>query len=371
VGPQVSVVIPSFNHRQFVTAAIKSVLAQTVTPMELIIIDDGSVDGSAATLREAVKDKRARVITRSQNLGAHATINEGIGHARGDYIAILNSDDLYAPTRLERILAQAESSGSELVFSDLCFIDAKGRHIPHSREARGYARTIQQMAGYSIEEALVRGCLPVTTSNLVFRRSLIERIGLFRAFRFCHDYDFLLRLLGKCRVTWLHEPLLSYRLHADNTSKTQPPWQRSLEVALAYVCFIIARANDGLPVCSDFVLSAEHFEPLIVTWLFTEASRIGVDQLIAENRDGTLHMRAAPIFKAHGIDPDARLSARRIVKHANRDVRRRLVRFGKTAASWLFGGPYQQSTHYERASTDQEGQAELRRHSRQELNGLG
>src|ERR1700738_1139741 len=98
----VSVVLPVYNHERFVTAAIESVLAQSVQPREIICIDDGSSDGSAQAVQDiASRTSRVRCWTRA-NQGAHRTINEGVRAATSGYVAILNSDDIFHPRRLER-----------------------------------------------------------------------------------------------------------------------------------------------------------------------------------------------------------------------------------------------------------------------------
>src|SRR5579864_4898833 len=94
-NPLVSVVLPSYNHRRFVSSAIRSVYRQTYRPIELIIIDDGSTDRSAETIREFLDTTLPPAgisvhFSTRKNRGAHATINEGIEKASGDYIAILN-----------------------------------------------------------------------------------------------------------------------------------------------------------------------------------------------------------------------------------------------------------------------------------------
>jgi glycosyltransferase involved in cell wall biosynthesis len=93
----ISIIIPSHNHRRYVVDAVMSVLSQSYREIELLVIDDGSSDGSP-DLIAAIKDSRL-VLVRQQNKGAHAAINRGLEMARGDFIAILNSDDLYHPRR--------------------------------------------------------------------------------------------------------------------------------------------------------------------------------------------------------------------------------------------------------------------------------
>src|SRR6266852_3055872 len=107
--PLVSVVMPVYNHRDYVTQAIESVYAQTYRPIELIIIDDGSSDGSVKAVRDFIEasappDGIAVRFQHRENRGAYATINEGLDLAAGEYLAILNSDDLYVRERLERCI---------------------------------------------------------------------------------------------------------------------------------------------------------------------------------------------------------------------------------------------------------------------------
>src|SRR6185312_7317644 len=123
MAPSISVVIPSYNHRQFIGEALASVRAQTCPPLELIVIDDGSTDGSAEYLRN---DAAITHLTVRENRGAHATLNEAIARAGGSWISILNSDDVYAPDRLARLHEFAAREGHDLVFSDVAFIDANG-----------------------------------------------------------------------------------------------------------------------------------------------------------------------------------------------------------------------------------------------------
>ena len=105
--PLVSVILPAYNHEQFIASAVGSVLSQVYQHWELIVIDDGSTDATWRVL-ESFTDPRIQLHHQS-NQGSHAAINRGIELAKGDYVNILNSDDLYSPDRLERLLAVAAS----------------------------------------------------------------------------------------------------------------------------------------------------------------------------------------------------------------------------------------------------------------------
>src|SRR5437879_205419 len=117
--PLISVVIPAYNHVCYIEQAVDSVLTQKYSRLELVVVDDGSTDGTRAKLAEIVRrsgDRRLRLLTQA-NQGAHAAINNGLLHTHGEYLSILNSDDYFQPDRLAALLDTARTRKSELVFS--------------------------------------------------------------------------------------------------------------------------------------------------------------------------------------------------------------------------------------------------------------
>src|SRR5262249_33958323 len=141
-GPLVSVVMPAYNHERYVLAALDSVLAQTHANFELIVVDDGSKGATPALLDEYAARCKSHALTvvHQANAGAHEAINHGLALARGEIIALMNSDDLYAPTRLERLLREIDRHGEALAFSNTRFIDDEGSEIvetdPYPRQLR-------------------------------------------------------------------------------------------------------------------------------------------------------------------------------------------------------------------------------------------
>jgi glycosyltransferase involved in cell wall biosynthesis len=308
----VSVVIPSFNHRAFVGAAIESVLAQSYSPLELIVVDDGSTDGSAAWIEQNYGGKIKKLIA-APHRGAHAAINEGIRNAAGRYVAILNSDDVYAPERIAKLVGAAESGGFDLVFSDVEFIGETGKPIPRHKAALGYKKALDRLARLPIEEALLRQNFTIASSNLLARREVFEHVGMFRGFKLCHDWDFLLRCIGRAKIARVPEPLLGYRLHRGNTISGAEPWLAPAECALVYVSYFLEKdAASSAP--AGFLFDAEPFEPLIVGWMLAEARRVGLEQLIVEAEAGGLHRRLQADFERNGFGFAARLSPRRMKK---------------------------------------------------------
>jgi glycosyltransferase involved in cell wall biosynthesis len=220
--PDVSVIIPAYNHARFIGQAVESVLRQSVTDLELIVVDDGSTDETHAVLSR-FSDPRLIVIFQ-ENQGAHAAINRGLRLSKGRYLAILNSDDVYHPSRLEKLLTVLEQEAEVgLVGSFIEVIDADGRLLGTKQAYRNlepWPLPHPERAFRSTDDA--RGALLAenfyaTTSNFVFRRTLYEQVGEFRPLRYTHDWDYLLRSARLFRLAVFPQPLLQYRVHAKNT----------------------------------------------------------------------------------------------------------------------------------------------------------
>jgi glycosyltransferase involved in cell wall biosynthesis len=214
--PRISVVIPLYNHEQYVEQAIASVLAQTRPVDEVIIVDDGSRDSSARLAQEYARRHANIIFWSHRNRGAHATIHAGLQRADGDLVAILNSDDLFHQDRIAEVVRVFEkNAGTDAVATSLAFIDGAGAAIPNPwyEEARRYYDQVGDMG-----LALLNGNFLMTTSNLVMRRRLLDEIGGFSALRYAHDLDYFLRLLVKGKtLRLLEKPLVSYRIHGTNT----------------------------------------------------------------------------------------------------------------------------------------------------------
>ena len=229
----IAVVIPLYNHRDFISTAIASVLAQTRPVDRIVIIDDGSSDHSADIVR-ALKNPRIELIEQ-QNQGAHAAINHGIQIAASDcdFIAILNSDDAFHPSRIAQTVSHLESNPqADIVCTKLRIIDSEGREQDLGARARwANGAFIADQAGYSIPWWLGVANLAKTTSNLVGRRDYFLSHP-FQNYRFVHDYFFVVLCALERKLTLLPEELLSYRVHASNTIKSTPSENVTKEVLL-------------------------------------------------------------------------------------------------------------------------------------------
>jgi len=218
---KVSVVIPAYNHEKFIGPAIDSVLQQSMQDFELVIVDDGSTDTTASVIK-AYDDDRIRYFYQ-ENQDAFNTINRGISLAEGDFIAILNSDDMYTADRLQRMLEAQQETGAVCLISDVIPISDRGKEFTDPdfgwnvwhRKNRDFFKQCGDL--YT---AFLKGNFMVTTSNLFMKRSAAAKVGKFCSLRYLHDYDFIFRMLLKFpdQVQYLQdEKLLYYRIHDGNT----------------------------------------------------------------------------------------------------------------------------------------------------------
>lgn len=131
-NPLVSVIIPAYNSERYLAEAVESVLRQTMPNFEIMVLDDCSTDGTRSVAEQlAEKDKRIHVFSNPQNLGVARTRNRGLTNARGEYIALLDSDDLWEPDKLEKQLALMRETGCDLCYSSYDYFDKNGRQVYH------------------------------------------------------------------------------------------------------------------------------------------------------------------------------------------------------------------------------------------------
>lgn len=219
---KISVLIPAYNHGCYLAAAIQSVLDQSFRDFELVIVDDGSTDNSREVIRQFT-DPRIRFFEQT-NQGAHAAINRAVELSHGEYISILNSDDLYHPQRLQTCLAVLEQSPrTGAVISRVAGIDEAGRPVGRKTSVHvrawldWYQEALPLFRGNRFFPAVFAKNLLITTSNYFIRRSVLEKAGPFRPLRYAHDWDMLIRLAAISGIQLLDQELLSYRIHTANT----------------------------------------------------------------------------------------------------------------------------------------------------------
>ncbi len=198
--PTVSVIIPTYNRAAFVTEAIDSVLAQTFRDVELIVVDDGSTDDTRDRL--AAYGERIRLVCEENHGVSHAR-NVGIRAARGEYIALLDSDDLWLPKKLETQVAVMNAQPDlQLCHTEEIWI-RRGVRVNQMKKH-------QKHGGY-----IFPNCLPfcvISPSSVMIRRALFDDVGYFdESLPACEDYDLWLRITKIYPVYFIETPLIVKR----------------------------------------------------------------------------------------------------------------------------------------------------------------
>lgn len=204
----VSVVIPAYNHERFVVAAVTSALEQTRPPLEVIVVNDGSTDGTVdrlATFGAAV------TVISQPNAGVSRARNVGIAATSADLVAFLDADDEWLPTKLERQLsAYAADPDLGLVHCAVEDIDAEGRVLD---------RHLDGMSGWVADELLLfrRPVVLGGGSGVVLPRGVLDEVGGFdERLSTSADWDLFYRVARRHRIGFVPEVLLRYRLHGGN-----------------------------------------------------------------------------------------------------------------------------------------------------------
>ncbi|PTX95629.1 glycosyltransferase [Opitutus sp. ER46] len=234
--PAVSVIMLNWNHGPWLVEAVRSVLAQSFTDLELIVIDNGSTDGSVDQLQRAVTDPRLRLFTEPVNRGISTGINLAIAHATASWIALTDGDDRSHPLRLElQLKALAADRSLDAIATDAETIDQAGTvtgriDSTHSPEA------IRGQAPFG---------MPVVNPTLLARAEWFRRLEYRPAVRWAPDYDFVLRLLeAGARVGALSLPLYSYRRHPHSSTVAMP---LAHELGTCAIRLAAARRRAGRP----------------------------------------------------------------------------------------------------------------------------
>ncbi|HMC69231.1 MAG TPA: glycosyltransferase [Mycobacteriales bacterium] len=208
--PTVSVLVSSYNYGRFIGAALASVRAQTVPDFEAVVVDDGSTDDTFDVLADFLRDPRFQLV-RQEHGGPARAKSAGILWARGEYLAFLDADDVWEPTKLERQLGLfAADPRLGIVFTRRLFIDPDGRPVERLQPT-GPNRT---GLGELFRDNFI--CF----SSAMLRRTVAEHVGLFDVgLPLALDYDFWLRAARRYRIGCIDEPLTAYRIGHGNLSR--------------------------------------------------------------------------------------------------------------------------------------------------------
>ncbi len=278
----VSVVIPTFQRAALLPRALESVRAQTRPAGEVIVVDDGSTDGTGELLRRDFPEFRH---LRRENGGVSAARNQGIAAARSEWIALLDSDDAWRPAKLERQLAAlAAAPEHRICHSDEIWIRDGRRVNPGRRHAK--------RGGW-----IFRHCLPlcaISPSAVLIHRSVFADAGLFdEELAVCEDYDLWLRITARYPVLLVDEPLVEkHGGHPDQLSRSVPGLDRYRIRAL-------------VKILGEGCLGPEDHAAAVAT--LEEKCRIWADGAQARGRDeeATRYLAMARRWRSRAATPAA------------------------------------------------------------------
>jgi GT2 family glycosyltransferase len=220
-APKVSIVIPAYNAMTYLPATLASVFQQTFNDFEVLLVDDGSTDSLQTWVAQTVSDRRVKLISQP-NQGLSAARNTGITHSQSEYIAFLDADDLWHPTKLAQQVQWLDDRPTiGLIYNQTAQIDSAG--TPTGRVLGS------EIAGNILPQMLQRNIIDCPSSVLV-RRQCFDRVGLFdRTLRSVEDWDMWIRIAAIYPFAVICQPLVYYRQHSSNMSKNWRVMEQSFD----------------------------------------------------------------------------------------------------------------------------------------------
>ena len=284
----VSVIVPVYNTERYLRQCLESIVGQTHRALEVIIVDDGSTDGSPDIEREfAEADGRVRILTQ-ENRFAGAARNNGMAQAHGDYLLFLDSDDWFEPEMVERMVASARENGSDVVICRSSHYDDQTGEVSPIGYAVQHLDTVDErrvFSGADMAPKLFQFCVGWPWDKL-FRASFVRGLGLeFQDQRSTNDAFFVFLALAHAgTISIVDEPLAFHRKNnAESVSNTR---NRSFGCAYEAMKAIRARLEaDGI---------YERFERSFINWQ-VHFSMWNYDSLTGEARDALVELIAGEI----------------------------------------------------------------------------
>lgn len=306
--PVISVVMPSYNHAPFVEAAVQSVLAQSFSDFELIIVDDGSTDGSWSILQRFDDPRISLHLQR--NAGPSAALNAGIARARGEFIALMSSDDICHPHRLKTQLEVMRAEPVDALFSLPRVIDEAGRGRDDEDFPVFFERTFASSA--ELFRRLFHQGNFLCAPSAFLRADALRAVGGFRRGSIqLQDFELWARMCPRFQFRLLGERLIQYRVRGDESlSSPKRAVRTRFELATIYRGFLdnvpAAFLREAFPdvVGVDVSASAEDVE-LDKSFIFLSHTDplvrgIGAERLFSQLDDERL---AAKLREERGFGP--------------------------------------------------------------------
>jgi glycosyltransferase involved in cell wall biosynthesis len=234
---RITAIIPTFNSRGYIRDTVESVLGQTYPVHEVIVVDDGSTDGTEQVL--ASYAGRVRYI-RQQNAGPPAARNNGVAHATGDWVALLDSDDLWVRTKIERQMEYLEvHPDCGLIYTDMKTFDDTGV----IEESVKVSRNLTLPSGHIFPQMFAETLFQ--TSAVMIRKSCLDAVGGFdETLRMGDDYELFLRIARHFELGYIDMPLVLYRQHPTQGTRT---WGKQLQHGVPWEALVLKKITNLYP----------------------------------------------------------------------------------------------------------------------------
>jgi GT2 family glycosyltransferase len=216
-APTVSIVLPTFNRLKYLRPAVDSVLVQSFTDWELIIADDGSDEETRAYLSTVATLDRVKMLWLAHTGWPAVVRNAALREARGEFVAFLDSDDVWLPSKLEmQVRSLRRHSARKWACTGFTLVDAAGSPRPYGNERSGSDPGWPSPEGWIVEQLLKMEAI-IASPTVLACRSLVEHVGGFdESMYVCEDYDLWLRLAARSEVDVIRESLVLVRRHAEH-----------------------------------------------------------------------------------------------------------------------------------------------------------
>ena len=280
IDPLVSVVIPSYNHSQYVEEAIKSVLNQSYRNIELIVMDDGSTDGSQRLLTSLQRQYGFKLYL-EDNSGLSATLNKLIKVSNGEYISILASDDFFNNGKIETLVNEFRKLSPEyaVVCGNAIFVDGASKEIERSHGKKDLISfftenrvDIELNTSFGSYDSLIYGNYIPSLATLI-RKSVLIEVGLYDESLRLEDLSIWLLIARKYRMRYIDQVVAFYRWHDSNITKTQ--YVRLLKDTI----YILKREASFCKSIGRFELWEKSFYRTLVVLLLKREFRFVIKQM--------------------------------------------------------------------------------------------
>jgi glycosyltransferase involved in cell wall biosynthesis len=298
--PEVSVVVPTHNRRGLLGLTLRSILGQLGVDFEVLVVDDGSSDGTAKMVA-GLGDARVRLLRHETSRGVAAARNRGIAEAAGGWLGFCDDDDLWAPDKLARQLQAARQSGRDWVYTGEIHVDADGRVVGGSPPVPP-ERLVERLTQANV--------VPGGCSGVLLHRDALAGEEPFDGRRYRHfaDWDLWIRLARRGLPAWVPSPLVGYRIHPGNASHDTAGMVAELDVIehrhevrvdrvsfYRYVALLCRRTGRRGAALSYYLRAARRDRRYLVTGLAGD---------LADMAAGAIRVvrRAVPGHSDHGRD---------------------------------------------------------------------